>query len=553
MTKRIFKGIFWMSLITALICAIFTIGLLYEHYNGLLKEDIRGRAEYVAAGVEHGGIGYLEKISYDDNRITLIAADGTVLFDSYAEAEKMANHGDRQEFLSALENGTGETKRTSDTLAEVTYYYAIRLEDGSVLRAAGTQRTALSTMLIVLYPILFLVVAIVILSAILSNSIAKNIVAPINAMDIKNPEEGACYEELTPLLHRINYQNRKIVKQIEELRHKQREFTLISDNMSEGLLVIDRDNDILSVNNSMLKLFDKDESIVGRNAFLLDRSEGFRAMLAAVRSGEHISRIQEIGGRFYEITANPVMHEGIMDGAVILYVDVTEKEEREKLRREFSSNVSHELKTPLASIYGVSDMLMNGMVREEDVGSFAKDINSEAKRLMELIEDIIDLSRLDDENAPIEFEEVDVYEIVKGEISHLMTAADERNITISLHGGSAVVIGEPRLIGEAAHNLIENAVKYNIEGGRVDVSVNCGAEVTLKVKDTGIGIAPEYQERIFERFFRVDKSHSKRIGGTGLGLSIVKHAIRLHGGRIEIDSALGKGTEIRAVFPKNRI
>lgn len=551
MTKRIFNGIFWMTLLTTVICVLFISMLLYEHYSGIIKENIQNRAEYVADCIEYCGRDYLNNISVDDNsRYTLISSEGEVLYDSAANEAQMEDHSDREEFISALRDGSGEAQRYSNTLSEIEYYYAIKLKDGSVLRVSETQRSVWSTMGIVLSPFLILAAAIVLLSAMLANNIAKNIVAPINSMDIKNPEESGCYEELTPLLNRINYQNKKIAMQMEELKHKQNEFSLISDNMSEGLIVIDKDKCVLSANKSILRLFDKDESILGKNILFLDKSNSLKGIILGVMEGRHLSRIQEINGRYYSITANPVCHENAVDGAVILYIDVTEKEERDKLRREFSANVSHELKTPLSSIYGVSDMLMNGIVCAEDVEDFARDINSEAKRLIALIDDIINLSRLDDEDAAIEFKQVDIYNIAEKEALHLEEVANSRGIRIFLHGEHCVINGVGSIIAETAHNLIENAVKYNIDGGRVDVTVVDGDEVILKVADTGIGIASEEQERIFERFYRVDKSHSRRIGGTGLGLSIVKHGVKLHGGRIEIDSALGRGTTICAVFPK---
>lgn len=539
-----------MSLITMLFSAAFIMGMLYEHYDVKMRDDVKSKAHYVAAGIETAGDGYLDSLPKDISRVTLIAPDGKVKFDSKADENEMENHSDRIEVIEAITSGEGEALRNSNTLSQKTYYYAVKLSNGDVLRLSGEMNTVWSTIIFILYPLAFVIIIAVILSAIISGRIAKKIVKPINEIDLKHPQDAQCYDEIAPLLREISYQNDKIEKQIVEIKQKQREFALISDNMSEGLLIIDMDTDILLINRSMQRFFGAEGDILGESALRINRSAGFRDILDEVLEGKHINKILNMSGKFFEITANPVCTNEKQDGAVILAVDVTEKQEREKLRREFSSNVSHELKTPLSSIYGVSDMMMNGMVKSEDVKDFAKDINEEASRLMALVNDIIRLSQLDEGNLPLEKEKADVFEIAKGAIKRLKQQADKKHVSVILNGESAEVFAIRQVIDEMIYNIVENAIKYNKDGGGVNIIIEDGPNVKIEISDTGIGIAPKYHERIFERFFRVDKSHSKKIGGTGLGLSIVKHAVKLHGGTIELDSAEGQGTSITIYLPK---
>ena len=550
MTRRIFRGIFYMTLITMIICATFIMGMLYEYYDARLRNELKSKAQYVASGIEASGDDYLTSLPEDESRITLISPDGTVQFDSKANEYEMKNHSDREEIVEAQKNGEGEAQRYSDTLSQKTYYYAIRLSNGDVLRLSSDLNTVWSMIVFILYPLAFVIIIAVILSAIISNSIAKKIVKPINSIDLKNPEETECYEEIAPLLREINYQNDKIAKQIKELKQKQREFALISDNMSEGLLIVDKDTDILSINRSMQKFFGAQGDIIGESALRINRSEVFRDVLSEVLNGSHVNKILTMNKRYYEITANPVFTNEVLDGAVILAVDITEKEERDKLRREFSSNVSHELKTPLSSIYGVSDMMMNGMVKPEDVKGFAKDINDEASRLIALVNDIIKLSQLDEGNIPVEKEPVDLFEMAKDVVKRLQPEAQKKQVQLNVKGETAKILGIGQILNEMLYNIVENAIKYNREEGSVDITVEDGSLVKVEVADTGIGIEPQYQERVFERFFRVDKSHSKKIGGTGLGLSIVKHAVKLHDGKIEMKSKKDEGTTITVYLPK---
>ena len=553
MTKRVFRGIFLTSLLTLAVCLLFTMGLLYDYYDGRLQDEQAAKAAYIAAGVEQMGQDYFKAMDKAEDRVTLIAADGTVLYDNEADAKTMENHSDRVEFQQALANGVGQATHHSNTLSQKTDYYALRLDNGQVLRVATNTFTVWALLLCLLQPLCVIVLLAVILSAVLASRISKAIVKPINEMNLDAPDIDESYEELGPLLRKINAQNRRIERQMDELRRRQKEFEVIADNMSEGLLILDSKTEILSANRSVSRFFDTPGELRGQSALVLNRSEPFRRMVSDVLDGRHADFMAPVSGRTYELIANPVFGvEGKAAGAVVLIVDVTEREERERLRREFTANVSHELKTPLTSIYGISDMLMSGMVKSEDVAGFAGDIHREADRLIRLVGDIIKLSQLDEDLPAFPKEPVDLYQTAADVIERLRSVAVSRSISMGLSGEHCTVNGSSDLLHEMLYNLCDNAIKYNRDGGSVSVTVeklpDGGTQV--RVQDTGIGIPREHLDRVFERFYRVDKSHSKQIGGTGLGLSIVKHVALYHGGQVAIDSTVGEGTTITITFPQ---
>ena len=555
MTKRVFRGIFFVSLLTMLASLVLIVGFMYEYYDSQVKNELRAKAYYIAEGIADNEEEYLNNMGIAEDRVTVIDPDGTVIYDNEADVAEMENHGNREEFIQAVEKGTGECSRYSDTLSKKTYYYAIKIDNGQVVRVASSQYTIWILLYCMLQPIAIILLVAIILSAVLAFRISKKIIKPINDLNLDAPDIDESYDEVAPLLRKINTQNRKIAGQMEELRRKQNEFSVISDNMSEGLLVIDKNGEILSHNNSVAAFFSVGDEILTKNILTLNRSENFRSVISKVLNGEHCTKTLVINGQNNEVIANPVFNEDVkietksLAGAVILIVDVTEKEEREKLRHEFTSNVSHELKTPLTSIYGVSDMLMSGMVKPEDIQGFAADIHSEAGRLIRLVNDIIKISQLDEDAVPMPKEDVDLYNLSKEVIGQLSETAKERNVSIELVGEHVFINGVKVILHELIYNLCDNAIKYNKDDGQVKISIAKENGITqLAVEDTGIGISKEHLDRVFERFYRVDKSHSKKIGGTGLGLSIVKHAAAYHGGTVDISSTPGVGTKITVTF-----
>lgn len=552
MTKKLFKGIFFTSILTLISCLVLIIAVLYGYYDNRLKTELAEKANYLSCGVNAAGEGYLNSIQSDTDRVTLIKSDGTVLFDNRAESKTMANHKNRAEIKEALKSGIGQSSRYSDTLSEKTYYYALRLQDGNVLRVSSDRYTVWSLLLSVLQPMCVIILLIVVLSLILASSVSRRILKPINEIDPQNPNIDEDYPEIAPLIEKIYSQNKKIEGQMKDLKKREQEFKVISDNMSEGLLIVDSRGDILSYNNSATAFFNIENDIKGQNALVLNRSESFRKVLDAVLFGKHADELYRLNDRYFELIANPVQKsDGTVKGGVILVVDVTEREAREKLRHEFTSNVSHELKTPLTSIYGISDMLSSGMVKPEDVRAFASDIHTEADRLIHLVEDIIELSRLDEDRVPQETERVDLYELSRQAVHSLKPIAAEKNVTMELCGEHLYIDGTKKILYEMIYNLLDNAIKYNKPTGDVKLELSSADdEITLKISDTGIGMAPEHLSRIFERFYRIDKSHSKKIGGTGLGLSIVKHAVQYHDGEISVQSIPNEGTTFTVKFKK---
>ncbi|MBE5785504.1 MAG: PAS domain-containing protein [Clostridiales bacterium] len=550
MTVRIFRAVFLVATVTLLASLVFLFAILYGQLGSGVEDELKSTAVYIARGIALEGEDYLSGLS-GKNRITWLAADGTVLFDSGVSASDMENHGDREEVIEALTGGAGSSIRHSATLNEHHIYYAQRLDDGTVLRISGAQHSFFTLLKQMLTPTVVLFFFAALLSGILASAIAKRIVKPINAIDLEKPGESKVYAELSPLLDRIRRQNRLIETQMEELRRRQAEFSAITENMGEGLLVADKRAELLSCNSAALSLLGAAKPEGRRNILVLDRSEEFRSAVRRALSGKHAEIFLQRSGHHLEIIANPVFHENEVAGAVLLILDTTEQHEREALRREFSANVSHELKTPLTAISGTAEILKNGLVRSDDVPHFADNIFKEAQRLISLVEDIMRLSRLDEESIPFEITQVDLLDAASSVLDRLKPSAKEKGISLSLSGESSTVSGSAQVLDEMLFNLCENAVKYNKESGHVSVTV--GAEngaPFITVKDDGIGIPKEDQARIFERFFRVDKSHSREIGGTGLGLSIVKHAAAFHGASLSLKSELGEGTAITVTFPK---
>lgn len=527
------------------------MGILYSNFDGQMRKELSKEAAYLTYGVEQQGVDYLKNIKDKSARITYIDQDGTVLFDNEADVSEMKNHSDRTEFQKAEKYGAGESSRYSDTLSEKTIYYALRLKDGTVLRVSGTQDSVLALVENLIFPLCGLLCLMLILSGIMASAISKRIVKPINELDLESPEENRIYEELSPLLSKIHRQNREIQNQLELAKQQQEEFALITENMQEGLIVIDKYTMILSANSSAWNLFHMDRGCQGESVYCLDREEEFRHAIEQVLSGEHTELVLKLNGSDIQLIANPVIRDKKTEGAVVLLVNVTEKLERESLRREFSANVSHELKTPLTSISGFAEIMQSGLVKCEDIPQFAGRIYKEAQRLLQLVEDVIQISQLDEEKTSYTWEPVDVYQVCKNAFESLKEKAKRLNVHLYICGEYMKMEAVRTLLEEAVYNVCDNAIKYNRNEGSVSVFLTQTAqEIQIVVKDTGVGIPKEDQDRVFERFYRVDKSHSKEIGGTGLRLSIVKHAVGALKGSVILRSEEGNGTEICMKFPK---
>lgn len=551
MTKKIFKSIMFVCALVLAVGLAAVMGILYSNFDGQMRKELSKEAAYLTYGVEQQGVDYLKNIKDKSARITYIDQDGTVLFDNEADVSEMKNHSDRTEFQKAEKYGAGESSRYSDTLSEKTIYYALRLKDGTVLRVSGTQDSVLALVENLIFPLCGLLCLMLILSGIMASAISKRIVKPINELDLESPEENRIYEELSPLLSKIHRQNREIQNQLELAKQQQEEFSLITENMQEGLIVIDKYTMILSANSSAWNLFHMDRVCQGESVYCLDREEEFRHAIEQVLSGEHTELVLKLNGSDIQLIANPVIRDKKTEGAVVLLVNVTEKLERESLRREFSANVSHELKTPLTSISGFAEIMQSGLVKCEDIPQFAGRIYKEAQRLLQLVEDVIQISQLDEEKTSYTWEPVDVYQVCKNAFESLKEKAKRLNVHLYICGEYMKMEAVRTLLEEAVYNVCDNAIKYNRNEGSVSVFLTQTAqEIQIVVKDTGVGIPKEDQDRVFERFYRVDKSHSKEIGGTGLGLSIVKHAVGALKGSVMLRSEEGNGTEICMKFPK---
>lgn len=563
MKKRIFCSMVALVGSAMALCFIFITGLLYEHYSNLQTEQLKETASYIEQGYEAVGQSYLETLHTGTNRVTLIAEDGTVLYDSQEQdVSQMSNHADREEVQQAEQDGVGFSRRYSDTMSKETVYYAIRLSDQSVLRVSVEYRSLFAMMGVLLVQALFILLVMLILALLVSYQLTKKIVKPINTLDLEHPEQVSTYEELDPLLCKLASQNREIVQKMDILRQQQYEFSMITEHMQEGLFVIDHAYTILTCNQSAMRLFGLQHSVLQKNILTVERGEPFRNVLDEALRGRHCTSQLEREGRVYQLIANPVLRnetpqemqtqEDDLIGVVILILDITEKETQERYRREFTANVSHELKTPLTSISGIAEIMKNGIMLPADVPHFAGKIYDESQRLITLIGDIIKLSQLDEQSVPFAWEAVNLLELAEDVQKRLQPVCEKRKIAFQVTGTPCIVQGVRQVLDEMVYNISENAIKYNREAGSITVTTGYKERHPfIRVTDTGIGIPKAEQERVFERFYRVDKSHSKAVGGTGLGLSIVKHGAILHHATIHLDSTEQVGTTIEILFTGN--
>lgn len=561
MTKRIFGGAFIVSLVAIISAVAMVLGVAYTKEQQLFKRQLEQQAMLLAATMENTSpdddVESLRKLSHDihgtfENRITYIGQDGTVLFDNEADPATMENHLGREEVVAAKQSGTGTAIRESYTMSEMTVYCARVIGYGCIVRVAGTMDTVAARIAGMWWEVLLVVITAAMVSLGVAAIVARVVVKPINSIDLKNPDIGESYSEIAPLLHRISEQNHEIDQQIAELTRSRKEFSLITENMSEGFIIIDSRTEVLSYNTAALKILGSDFTGSSRSVLVLNRSEAFRSAVEDALAGKRSETNLTLSEKIYQVIATPAFTGSSVTGAVMIILDITEKEAREELRREFTSNVSHELKTPLTTIYGISDMLVGGIVKPEDIPGFAKNIRDEAGRMITLIQDILKLSQLDENTFSDQRERVDLYELAQSAAERLRPQADEKHVTISVTGERSEFTGIATVLEEMIYNLLDNAVKYNKQGGRADVDVrSSGGDIVVTVSDTGIGVPADSIDRIFERFYRADKSHSRKIGGTGLGLSIVKHGVSLHGGSITVKSSEGSGTTFTMALPKN--
>lgn len=548
MTKRIFHAILSVALTVLLASLILTVGVLHGYFQDRVLEELSSRTAYIALGLEHEGEAYLKNGFPNDCRVTWVAADGSVLWDNCQTPEKMEDHKNRPEIRQAMESGEGHSARYSDTLAQKTIYYAMRLPDGTVVRVADSSDSVWMLVLQAMQPVALVMLLAFCLALWLAGRLAQQLVKPINAVDVNDPGEELDYEELAPLVEKLRSQKRQIRSQMEDLRRSREEFTAITENMSEGLVIIDRNTWVLSYNAAALRLLHAQAPEGESSVLALNRDSGFRRCVEQALSGRRAEELLERPEDCCRVLANPVEQEGAVSGAVLLVLDVTEKEQREALRREFTANVSHELKTPLTAILGTAEILENGMVRPEDLPHFAGNIRRESQRLICMVNDIIKLSRLDEGGQSDRWETLSIRQIAQQAVERLSLAAQQKNVNLTLEGSCGAVRGVGQIAEEIVYNLCDNAIAYNHPGGSVRITLSSEKEgECLRVSDTGVGIPPELQERVFERFYRVDKSHTGR--GTGLGLSIVKHGAAYLGGQVKLESTPGKGSTFTLILP----
>lgn len=548
MTKKIFRNSLAVGVWVFLLSVALFMGLLYQYFTSRLAQELEMETHLVTQGVEAVGMAYFDGL-HTANRITWVDRDGTVLYDNTADPAAMENHKDREEIRQAILGSQGVARRESVTLSQRTIYVAHRLEDGTVIRLAGTQRTVVTLLLSMVQPILLILVITLVFSAVLASRLTKRIIRPILDLDLEHIKTDGVYDELAPLITRIRRQKDTIQNQVELLRQRRQEFTALTENLSEGFLLLDSGGRLLSYNTGAVKLLGVSAPEEEANVLTMERSEPFRQMIDEVLLGRRSQGRLERNGRILQLLADPVVLDQRAAGAVVVLLDVTEKEQGEQMRREFTANVSHELKTPLTAISGMAEIMRDGLVRPEDISDFAEDIYRESQRLIHLVEDIIHLSRLDEGGGGMEKQEIELLPLLQRARERLLPLARKSGVSLEVRGGSAVIWAVPSVLEEMVDNLCENAIKYNRPEGMVVLCADTTPEgVTLTVSDTGIGIPPEDQERVFERFYRVDKSHSKEIGGTGLGLSIVKHGAALHNAQIKLDSQLGQGTRVSLMF-----
>jgi len=548
MTKKIFRSIFTVALVVLLASIGIATSFLYGYFNNAQVKQLKAELSLVANAVNEVGIEYFENFDSNVFRFTVIDADGTVLYDTHADASRMENHGEREEIVGAFQSGTGSSARNSFTLTEKTFYEATLLENGEVLRISVSQLTVGALILDMLPAIIAIILVAAVVAFILAEAMAKKVTDPLMRLDLEHPVENNTYEELTPILTKVHKQHKQIKSQTETLRRKTEEFEQIISSMNEGLVLLDEHGMILSMNTAAQKIFAVKKDVKGSDFLLVDRTSKMSKAVWSALEGNHIEYTEQRNGNEYQFTVNPIKSEDKILGAVIFAFDITDRAFAERNRREFTANVTHELKTPLQSIIGSAELLENGLVKPEDVGRFVGNIRKEATRLVSLINDIIRLSQLDENHEPAT-EDVDLGAVAREVVEVLKVSAAKKNVELSIEGESCIICGVRRYVYEIIYNLCDNAIRYNVEGGRVTVIIGkeSGHAVVI-VKDTGIGIALEHQSRIFERFYRVDKSHSKETGGTGLGLSIVKHAVQYHNGKVTIESELGKGTSVKIMF-----
>lgn len=552
MTSKIFRSIFATSIVVLLATLVIITSFLYDYFTDIQINQIKDELAIASVGTEQSGEEYLNNLKSDNFRLTWIAGDGTVLFDSQADKLTMDNHFDREEITEAFETGKGSSSRRSATLTEKTLYEAVLLSDGTVLRISVNRASGFVLLLGMMTPVIIVVIIAVIISAMLAHKMSKRIIEPLNKLDLDNPTENETYEEIAPLLSRIHKQNMKIERKAAELNRRKDEFDLITKNMREGLVLLDKNRNILTINSAATAIFATDESCVGKEFLTINRRhEIFSAIEKALTDGHSEIRTR-LGEKEYQFDISRIETDGETVGAVILAFDITEQADAERLRREFTANVSHELKTPLQTITGSAELIENGLVKQEDMPRFVGHIREEATRLVTLVDDIIRLSHLD-EQSELQKENISLYELANEVCGVLRDSADKKDISLAVSGDSGIVYGVKHLLFEVIYNLSDNSIKYTPDGGKVEINVSdTEKEVALTVSDNGIGIAPHHHARIFERFYRVDKSHSKKSGGTGLGLSIVKHSVQYHGGKIAIQSEENKGTTVTVVLPKSK-
>ena len=553
MKNKIFRALVALAAMAVLVASGLITFLVSQDYFNETKKELAQEARYISMGLESGGNDFLNKIAAENAsnvRITLIDKDGIVLFDNQAEAKTLENHAMRQEIMEAVAVGAGEAERFSDTLDKTTYYYAVRLEDGKILRLARTIDSIYKSVLQMLPIMGGIVIVVAFLASIVARRVTFNLIKPLDQVNLDEPLDNETYDELAPFLTRIAKQKRQLSKNLKKLRGKQEELTIITNNMNEGLVLLNGQQNVLFINESAAKIFGfSAKEVIGRNILTVDRAQEVQDLLQKVSQAGKGEGLYEKDGHFYQLSGSSVNG----SGSVILIYDVTEKMTAEKLRREFSANVSHELKTPLQSILGYAEIMKNGLVKDEDKQRFLERIHAEAGNMIELIQNIMELSRLDENKTLDEFEDVDLLKLAQSVTLRLKHKAQTKGVTLNVSGSSACVCGVQSILSEVLYNLVDNSIKYNKDNGKVDVKVQDGSEeVTVSVSDTGIGIGSADRERVFERFYRADKSHSKEIGGTGLGLSIVKHGVLFHKGRVELESEPGVGTTITFVLPKKR-
>ncbi len=551
MKKRIFGAICVSSMTTLLLALVVIMCFLYDYFSKLQHTQLKNQTLLAAQAVEDEGIEYLEALKTGDFRITWINSDGTVLFDSKSDSNDMENHIEREEISEAMSKGYGESSRYSSTLMEKTLYAAQKLSDGTIIRLSIAQSSVVKILRGMIIPVVLVAAVAVGLAVMLANLLSNKIIKPLNGINLNEPLTNQGYDELAAFYTKIESQRREIKSQEAELKRKKDEFNTITENMNEGLILLNRKWEVISINTSATHFFDCDMTCVGRNILEVNRTLEVQNLLDRAAEGERSETVVSFPIGELQIDITPVVSDGVVSGAVILIFDVTERIKSEQMRREFTANVSHELKTPLHSISGYAELMKNGMVKADDIKSFSGKIYVEAQRMIHLVEDIIRLSGLDEGCGNMEYEDINLYETAKEVIHSLSGEAENKGVRIMLGGNPANIKGIPQLIKGIVFNLCDNAIKYNKDNGKVEVEVREeNNSVTLSVKDTGIGIPPEHLSRVFERFYRVDKSHSKAVGGTGLGLSIVKHSAQIHNAVTDIKSVPEQGTEITVKFKK---